>query len=155
MNEIEKLLSSFSIEEREIALNGFDKRSYDFLKKLKNEIGLLETFISNDKLKTNDIEPLKLTIMDAFIGKIENNYIVYWTIESDCGINDYFYVKFDKKPNVIDVEKAEIIHCLELILKNTLNYKYKCRKCNKELHWLDSYGSLNEKYLCLIEQRCC
>lgn len=35
MNEIEKLLSSFSIEEREIALNGFDKRSYDFLKKLK------------------------------------------------------------------------------------------------------------------------
>ncbi|ELC8350698.1 hypothetical protein P5F33_01740 [Clostridium perfringens] len=155
MKEIEKLLISLNDEEREISLNGFDKRSYDFLKKLKNQIGLLETFTLDDKLEIDDIEALNLGMMDVFLGKSENNYITYCIIEGVCDNNSYFYTKFNKKPTVNDIEKAEIIHCLELVLKNTLNYKYKCRKCNKELHWLDSYGTLNKKYLCLIEQHCC
>jgi hypothetical protein len=157
----------FNITEEEFILQyqGLDQRTYKYLQTCKNNIGLTE-YTGEEKNVYDMWEYVKLEntfnlVDQGFfkteieVGKIENLWCSQYCIQT--AVDDYCIIKtfFTKKPNLNAITTARLLNTIELEFRlNRITFLNNCWECGLEYHWLDTEGSLSEKYDNLKEKYC-
>lgn len=126
--------------------NKYDVRTKKYLDAVAKDIHLVATrYDINYDIKNDTTKPFKTNFVTAGanISEIDNHYYVQlfdWNGEL------MYTFEFSEYPNLNDFNTAYDIEMLKVDFHiGKYSYKFICRECGQEVHWLDGKGSFQEK----------
>lgn len=141
-----------------------DERTSNYIKTVKNDIGLVKTSHGYDSTIPANTKPDdQITVWFNVTGSGYTDLLELedgnWVAETSIrvGIDDYdimCYV-FDHKPSRKDILTTWLIEGIESAVTKRSNVtKFTCWKCGRETHWLDCEGDLEAKLEAAEERYC-
>jgi len=148
----------FSKEELCFLKYGMSCRSYNYLQKIKENIGFVDTGISIPE-GAEEIDVIKspcLDCSDVTIYQLANGqYATEYTVRTDIDDFETVIYIFSKRPNKKMFKTVEIIEKIEFGFK-TGKYKenFTCWECGRKIFWTEVNGGLEDKLRGLQEHYC-
>ena len=148
-----------------------DERTKRYLNAIKEHLGVLgynhgwvsiTEFLDKKGVEDEEIDEFTIAPHLGTVKVItyerdgQKRYAAYW--HERVGLDDYdaASIVFNRRPSKHDVFIANMAELIEdAIALNRLQPTFRCRKCNRETHWLDNpEGDLEEKYYRLYDKYC-
>lgn len=133
-------------------IDGYDKRTRLYLKKIIENIGLLGEKHGWDEEKFEIIKQYRIWINltgsgYVDIGKLDDEkYIAQYSIQTDVDDYDVTRLYFDHMPTKNDIETVKLVDDIEFYFCTHKKSTFKCWDCGSEVHWLDTEGNLETKF---------
>lgn len=160
---------NWNFEDYLINMYGVDLRSYNYLKDLEKNIGIIkpDKQLSDYEYWKSTYDYLPVTndeeiVVTSEIGRIhvsiglykDNIWCSQYSVQTD--IDDYYVCKylFNQKPTKDDVITKDNIDAIEsYFIRGEKRYLFTCKKCNKLTHWLDIKGNFLEKMSNILDDK--
>lgn len=141
-------------------INGYDKRTRLYLEKVLKNIGLIEEDCGWEEEKFEILKQYSIWgnltgsgYVD--VGRLEDGkYIAQYSYRTD--IDDYEIVKlyFDHLPTEKDIRTSRLVNDIEVYFSMYRRSTFVCWECGRDVHWLDTEGNLEVKFMNLKKKYC-
>lgn len=131
-----------------------DKRTESYLRKVRDNIGLIEIKHGWDGIKFEVLDQYSIWANLTGSGMVDvgkddkNQWIAEYSLRTD--IDDYVIVDyvFKNKPSRRNIMIAKLLEDIETYFtsKGWDKHEFRCWECGKKQHWLDIPGSIEEKW---------
>jgi hypothetical protein len=137
---------------------GYDKRTFAYLNKIKENTGFIEEKHGYDEEKIISSQNVFVwfNASEVEIGQTkEGQWCAQFSKQTDIDDYDITRLYFSKKPSVKTILTITTLSSLEFDFKyNRIKESFNCWECGREMHWLDVQGDFSEKVEHLKERFC-